>query len=57
MSCDPAGLPAEALQAQEELCKLPKRFRAIEERRSAKKSNRQRKPIEFSWIFNREVYV
>lgn len=56
LSCG-AGLTAEAQQAQEQLMKLPGRFRAIEERRSVKKANKARKPVEFSWLFNREVPV
>ena len=52
-----AGLTAEAMQAQEQVMKLPGRFRAIDERRSAKKANKTKKPVEFSWLFNRAVPV
>lgn len=52
-----AGLTPEAQQAQEQLMKLPGRFRAIDERRAVKKANKARKPVEFSWLFNREIPV
>ena len=37
--------------------KLPARFRAIDERRAVKKANKARKPVEFSWLFNRTVPI
>lgn len=52
-----AGLTPKAMQAQEQLMKLPGRFRAIDERRSVKKANKAKKPVEFSWLFNRTVPV
>ena len=49
------GLSAEAVEAQDYLCKLPKRYGRLAERAMKKETGANHVPVEFSWVNGRLV--
>ena len=43
--------------AQDYVCKLPNRLRRLSERAEKRMKKRQKQPVKFSWVYDREFLV